>query len=230
MIVYNIWKSNTMEIALIIPVYNEETTIKKVITEVSQYIKSIIVINDCSTDNSKQILTTLPVTLINNNENLGYAKSLEKGMKIVFQQNIDYVITFDADGQHEAKDLTQFISVIEKYKPDFIFGKRLVRNRFMEYIWSYYAKKKYGFSDPLCGFKAIKKEVFLQYEYLEKHYTIGLEMIFSQLKKGTNFKEVTISINKRKDKPRFGNAISGNWLELKALLTILTLNELNVSK
>lgn len=219
-----------MKLALVIPLYNEETTIKQVIKEVSQYIENIIVVNDCSTDNSNKILNKLPITLVNNNENLGYAKSLAKGIKIAFQQSADYVITFDADGQHQGKDLPKFISIIDQYQPDFVFGKRAVRNRFMEYVWSYYGKKKYRFSDPLCGFKAIKKEIFLKYGYLETHYTIGLEMILKALERGALFKEVSIAIVKRNDKPRFGNMLSGNWLELKALCTILILNELNVSK
>lgn len=219
-----------MEVALIIPLYNEETTIKDVITEASQYIKNIIVVNDCSSDNSKKILRKLPITLINNDKNIGYAKSLEKGIMIAFQKNADYVITFDADGQHQGRDIPKFISIINKYKPDFIFGKRSIRNRFMEYVWSYYAKKKYRFSDPLCGFKAIKKEIFLKYGYLETHYTIGLEMIFKALKRGALFKEVSISIVKRNDKPRFGNMLSGNWLELKALINIIILCDRYTSK
>ena len=53
-----------MEIALVIPVFNEETTIKRVIEGASLIIKKIIVVNDCSNDNTGKILKLLPVTII----------------------------------------------------------------------------------------------------------------------------------------------------------------------
>jgi len=210
-----------MEIALVIPVFNEETTIKKVIKEASSFVKKIIVVNDCSTDNSEKILKQLPITLINNQKNLGYAKTLEKGIITSFKNGADYAITFDADGQHKASDLKKFISVIEKSKPDLVLGKRLFKNRFMEDIFGIFSKLKYGFSDPLCGMKAYKKYLFEKYNFLEKKYSIATELTFRAIRDGASFEEISIESEKRLTESRFANDLKGNFLEFKALINIL---------
>ena len=210
-----------MEIALVIPAYNEESTIRNVINEVSAYIKKIIVVNDCSNDSTKRILNKLPVRIINNQKNLGYTKALEKGIKEAFKLGADYSITFDADGQHQVSDLVKFISVIKDKKPDLIIGNRSIKNRFMEKIFSIYAKLKYGISDPLCGMKAYKRSQFKKYGRLESKYSIATEFTFRSIKDGASFFEIPIKTEKRRTKSRFANNLKGNLLELLALFNIL---------
>lgn len=210
-----------MEIALVIPVFNEEATIKKVIKEAFSFVKKIIVVNDYSTDNSEKILKQLPIILINNQKNLGYAKTLEKGIITSFKNGADYVITFDGDGQHKAGDLEKFISVIEKSKPDLVLGKRSSKNRFMEVIFGIYSKLRFGFSDPLCGMKAYKKTLFEKYNFLEKKYSIATELTFRAIRDGASFEEISIESEKRLTESRFANDLKGNFLELKALINIL---------
>lgn len=210
-----------MEIALVIPAYNEEATIKKVIKEAFLYIKKIIVINDSSTDETERILEKLPVTIIRNQKNLGYAKTLEKGIRRAFSSGSDYVITFDADGQHKVSDLKKFISIIEKGKPDLVLGKRSFKNRFMEEVFGFYSKLRFGFYDPLCGMKAYKKSLFEQYDYLEKKYTIATELVFKAIKNEASFVEVPIKSEKRQTQSRFASSLKGNLLEFKALINIL---------
>ncbi len=211
-----------MKIWVVIPVYNEDQIILRVITDVYHYIKKIIVVNDGSTDSSHQILTRLPVILINNSINLGYVHSLEKGMNYAFHKGADYVITFDGDGQHNARDLLKFLSVINHIQPDFVLGKRNQKNRAMEYFFSLYSRKLFGFSDPLCGMKAFKREIFVRYGYLEQRYTIGTQLVFDALKNGATFTEIPIHIIARKGDSRFGTKIKGNCLELKAFFHIVS--------
>lgn len=210
-----------MEIALVIPTYNEEKTITKVVKETSTFIKKIIIVNDHSTDSTEKKIKYLPVITLINTLNLGYTKSLEKGIKKAFQLDFDYVITFDADGEHQAVDLEKFIYLIKKKGPDLIIGKRAYKNRFMEEIFGLYSKLRFGFSDPLCGFKAYKKELFIKYGFLEKKYTIGTEIIFRAIKDGASFLEVPIKSNKRQTRSRFASSLKGNILELRAFLNIL---------
>lgn len=210
-----------MEIALVIPAYNEESTIKGVVNEVSVYVKKIVVVNDCSSDSTGKILKKLPVTTINNLKNLGYTKTLEKGIKEAFRLGADYVITFDADGQHQASDLVKFISVIKNKRPDMVLGVRSSKNRFMEEIFSIYARLKYNFSDPLCGMKAYKKSLFEKYGSLENKYSIATELTFKAIKDGTRFIEIPIKSEKRQTQSRFASNLKGNLLELQAFLNII---------
>lgn len=211
-----------MEIYLVIPAFNEEKTIEKVIKDASRYVSKITVVDDCSADNTEKILNKLPIIIsFKNTVNLGYTKTLEKGIKEAFRLGADYVITFDADGQHKVSDLKKFISVIEKSKPDLVLGKRSFKNRFMEEIFGIYSKLRFGFSDPLCGMKAYKKALFERYGYLEKKYTIATELVFKAIKDKVSFVEVPIKSEKRQTQSRFANNLKGNLLEFKALINII---------
>ncbi len=211
-----------MEIYLVIPVFNEEKTIEKVIKDASRYVSKIIVVEDCSTDNTDRILNKLPIKIsLKNTVNLGYTKTLEKGIKEACRLGADYVITFDADGQHRASDLKNFISVIKNKKPDLVIGKRSFKNRFMEEIFGIYSRLRFGFSDPLCGMKAYKKDLFNKYGYLERRYSIATELTFKAVKDGASFVEVPIVSEKRQTQSRFANNIKGNILEFIAFFNIL---------
>lgn len=210
-----------MLLYVIIPAHNEENTIGDVIKDVLKYVKNIIVINDDSTDDTYKICQAFQVQIINNPKKAGYAKSLEIGLKAAFVKGADYAISFDADGQHKGSDLLRIKSILAQRKPDIVVGKRLQKNRRMEYFWGNYAKNKYGISDPLCGLKAFSRKIFQKYGYLERSYTIGTELLFKALKDGADIEEVDINVGKRKDNPRFANYLIGNCLELRAFLNIL---------
>lgn len=211
-----------MKIALVMPVFNEEDVILKYLNVLTRQIKTIIAVNDGSTDNTKKILLKFPITLINNKKNVGYVKSLEIGIKKAFSNGADFVITIDSDGQHDPKDIKRMISIIEKYKPDLILTERSKKNRFMENVIGLYSKMKYKISDPLSGMKAYSKNLFYKYDSkLENKYTIATELVYKAIKDKVRFIEIPIKINKRINESRFGNQLIGNFLELRAFLNIL---------
>ena len=94
------------KILLIIPAYNEEENIGSVLKEIKKDISfaDILVINDCSKDNTKKIVEENKVKCIDNIFNMRYAWAVQTGIKYAYQNNYDYVIQFDADGQHIAKE------------------------------------------------------------------------------------------------------------------------------
>lgn len=213
-----------MNIYIIIPAFNEEKTIKKVVSEIKEFNKNIIAINDSSTDLTQIILKKNKIETINNHHNLGYVKSLEKGIYFAIKiKKADYVITYDADNQFYIDDLKRVIDLINNKHPDIILCKRNIKNRLFEKLISLYTKKKYNISDPFCGLKAFNKKIFDNKEpKLEKHYTIGTEIVFeSIIKNKIKVIEIPIKIKKRKDKSRFGNKMKGNFLELKAFFNLI---------
>lgn len=216
-------RKHPLSLWVVIPAHNEEKTIKKVVQEVYPHSQNIIVIDDASTDKTSTILKTLLVHTIHNKQKLGYSKSLETGIKKAFENGADYAISFDADGQHRGSDLPKIIAAIKKYQPDFVLGRRTEKNRFMELFLGLYAKIRFGFSDPLCGLKAYKRDTFQKYNYLEKKFTIGTEIVFRALKEGAKFTEVEVTSQKRSDTSRFAGRIKGNLLELRALYNILSI-------
>lgn len=209
--------------SVVIPAFNEEKTIVSVVNNVRRYVKDIIVVNDASTDGTKQVLDKVPVFVINNKSRKGYAKSLETGINEVFKNKFDYAITIDADGEHEAENLKKFISALNSRSPDFVIGKRKLKNRLVEHLVGNYTRLRFGVSDPFCGMKSFKRQVFQNYGYLEQRYTIGTEMLFKALKSGSTFMEVEISVSKRFGDSRFGNFPKADLMELKAFINIMAI-------
>ena len=114
-----------MKICIIIPTYNNATTLKKVIEDVSQYSGNIIVVNDGSTDDTLEILSELSyIDVISYENNVGKGFALRKGFKYAIEKGYKYAITIDADGQHFAEDIPLFVEKIEEEKDTVVIGAR----------------------------------------------------------------------------------------------------------
>lgn len=211
----NIW--------VIIPCYNESATIVAVVKKIHAIVPNIVIVDDASSDQTPDLLGQLPTKVITNTHNLGYVQSIQSGLKYAFSHGADYAITFDADGQHLAADLRQFLVVTKQVEPDLILGKRSFKNRVVEKLFSLYTKNRLGLSDPFCGFKAYSKNFFKRISgKLEHHYTIGLESIFIELERSSpKIVEVKLTTAKRKDHPRFAGRLKGNLLELLAATNLI---------
>ncbi len=118
------------DVFILIPVYNEESKIKDVVSSLQPHFKNIIVVNDGSDDSTKDILDTLDVILINHFLNLGQGAAISSGLSFI--KNIDRakaVVTFDADGQHSVEDALNFANEIISCEEDIIFGSRFIENQ-----------------------------------------------------------------------------------------------------
>ena len=113
-------------ILVIIPAYNEEENILKVIQELKQDVPyaDILVINDCSKDNTLRILQDNNVNHLTTPFNLGYAGVVQTGFKYAVVHNYEYVAQFDGDGQHIAKELDRLIRYIQSKEVDIVIGSR----------------------------------------------------------------------------------------------------------
>lgn len=117
------------KICVLIPTYNNDKTLRRVIEGVLGYTGSIIVINDGSTDSTRNILAEyLQITVINLPENKGKGNALKTGFKKAIALDFNYTITIDSDGQHYPDDLPVFVESLFNEKEDVL----LIGNRNME--------------------------------------------------------------------------------------------------
>ncbi|MEO2073474.1 MAG: DUF2062 domain-containing protein [Zunongwangia sp.] len=103
---------------VLVPTYNNERTLASVVEGLMVYTNQIIVLNDGSTDNTREILQHFTQIEVRNfQKNRGKGKVLKKGFKIAEELGYDYAITIDSDGQHYPDDLDVFLSELEKRNP-----------------------------------------------------------------------------------------------------------------
>jgi len=124
-------KSIKWKEVFVIPVYNEWPIIKKTIEKIlEKWYKNILVINDWSKDNSRQILEDFwdKIILLNHLKNRWQWAALETGFEYLRRYwKMDYVICYDADGQHSLKDLKKFYKILDENKNiDIVFGSRFI--------------------------------------------------------------------------------------------------------
>ncbi|WP_313093434.1 DUF2062 domain-containing protein [Chryseobacterium flavum] len=116
------------KICILIPTYNNEKTLKRVIDGVLHYTGNIIIVNDGSTDSTAHIIVQYPqITTISLSENKGKGNALKTGFRKAKEQGYDYAITIDSDGQHYPDDIPVFVNALLFEKEDVL----LIGNRNM---------------------------------------------------------------------------------------------------
>ncbi len=197
------------KVVAVIPAFNEEATIEKILKETRKYVDEQILIDDCSSDNTHKIAEKYALVFRNKN-NLGYDASLNKGFELAKRNGASIIITLDADGQHNSDEIPNFVNPIKNNAADIVVGIRPFTNRFMEKIFRKYGLKKFGVDDPLCGMKAYNIKVYENAGFFDNMKSIGTQLTFLSSLKGYRVLSIPINYNKRKDTPRFGNQIKGN--------------------
>ncbi|MBK6985161.1 MAG: glycosyltransferase family 2 protein [Bacteroidetes bacterium] len=122
-------------IAIIIPCYNEEDNIlslykeiSSIANETSQYHITPIFVNDCSTDNTKQLLEDNNLMHLNLSVNLGIGGAVQTGFKYAYLNGFDIAIQMDGDGQHPPSELNKLILPILNNQTDVTIGSRYLTN------------------------------------------------------------------------------------------------------
>ena len=166
-----------MNFSIIIPLFNEEKNIKSLIDEIilsipkKKYVFEIILVNDCSTDNTliniKKIKKNLPnlINIIKNNKNIGQSYSLIKGIK---SSKYDNILTIDGDGQNNPSDIPKLLDLyFSNYNFSLVGGIRIRRrDTIIKIISSRIANKVRNFilkdncSDTGCSLKIFDKRIF----------------------------------------------------------------------
>ena len=99
------------KVAIVIPAFNEEATISNVVQSVKEH-GIVVVVNDASSDKTKQIAESAGAIVVSHKYNKGYDSALNSGFKRAEELNCDGVITFDADGEHKTKDMKKIREIL----------------------------------------------------------------------------------------------------------------------
>jgi glycosyltransferase involved in cell wall biosynthesis len=175
------------KVVAVIPAYNEESTIGKIIKETKKYVDDIIVVDDGSRDKTRDIALKEGVKVVSHTHNMGLGAALRHGFRVAIKMDADVIITLDADGQHVPSDIPKLLKKIEEGY-DFVLGERDLKKyplvkKIGNFILNFLTNLISGTTlhDTESGFRAIRKEALKKmYPYLKgRGYEIACEMIFA---------------------------------------------------
>lgn len=119
--------ASRMRVLVIIPAYNEQDSIMKVINDLRRdYPRAdYVVINDCSRDRTKQVLRENKASYLDLPLNLGIGGGVQTGYRYALENGYDIAVQVDGDGQHDTAELGRMVELIEE-GADIVIGSRFM--------------------------------------------------------------------------------------------------------
>lgn len=116
------------DVWVIIPAYNEESSIGDVLDQFARTNYSVLVVDDCSQDSTASTVLNYPVILLQHSANLGQGAALQTGFDFVTNfTSARYLVTFDSDGQHTVSEVEKLIEPLQLHKCDVTLGSRFLK-------------------------------------------------------------------------------------------------------
>ena len=189
-------------VCVLVPAYNEEKNIGRVIEGLISRGFPVIAVDDGSTDNTASILRSSKAQHILSPVNQGKGAAIRKGFDWVLRNNFEAVIVMDSDGQHDPDELEHFLSALNSGEADLVVGNRMgdpkgmpllrrLTNRGMSGLISAIAGQK--IPDTQCGYRALTRRALKNLILYSDRYEIESEMILAAARKKLKIKSIPIS-------------------------------------
>lgn len=202
--------SELKKISVIIPVYNEKNSLLELLKLVENVDfgleKEIILVDDCSTDGTKDLYPGISHKVLYHEKNMGKGAALRDGIK---EAKGDVIIIQDADLEYNPADYVPLVNLIKEDKADVVYGSRFLgeQNRGNFLFLSFVANKTLTFltqilygtklTDMETCYKAFRSEIIKNIEIESNRFDFEPEITAKILKQNIRFSELPITYNAR---------------------------------
>ncbi len=199
-----------MKKLVIIPAYNESENIVNTVKEIKEKASDFdyVVINDCSSDKTLEILENNHLNYINLPVNLGIGGAVQTGYKYALEHEYDMAVQVDGDGQHDPAYLHSLEETLIKEKADMVIGSRFIKNEGFQSTFArrmgivYFTKMIKSLTgttitDPTSGFRLVNKDVIALFANDYPRDYPEPESIVALLKRKKKVIEVPVQMKER---------------------------------
>ena len=212
-------------VGIVIPALNEAATIGNVVEKCIEY-GIPIVVDDGSSDRTCEVSRQEGAVVVSHGVNRGYDAALNSGFIKASELQCEFVITIDADGQHDPELLGKIVALLEQ-EADIVIGNRDRRQRFAEHCFGLFTKALYGVSDPLCGLKGYRMKVYDALGHFDSYNSIGTELALFTVRSGYRLQQIQIIVHERHGSPRFGRKLYANYKIFRAMWLSFIKNQMD---
>lgn len=194
------------DIYIVVPAYNEEKTVSQIIEGIAEEGYNVILVNDGSKDNTlnlvKESKRKYPdkIFIISHMINRGLGAALKTGMTVALNKGAKYILTFDADGQHEIQDIAKVVKPLQDGKADACIGARPLKDMplsksFANGVMNFLTLVFYGCNvqDSQSGLRGFTADTASQIDVVSSGYGVSSEFIKEISDKKFRLSEVTIT-------------------------------------
>jgi glycosyltransferase involved in cell wall biosynthesis len=222
-----------LKITVGIPAFNEEKNIASIIQKLNQFVDTVIVCNDGSTDNTAKIAEKMGAVVITHEQNLGYGGAIRSLFLKARELDSDILVTLDSDGQHRISDILPVIDPIITNQADLVIGSRFLEDN-QEDMPKYRkigikmitslanSSLEHSVSDSQSGFRAYGKNVLSKITPSENGMGVSNEILIKVSKKGFRIVEVPIVVSYE------GDTSTQNPISHGASVTLSTLKFISI--
>jgi len=202
-----------------LPVFNESRHVTSVLDEVVKYATDILVIDDGSTDGTRELLAQRDdINVVLHEQNRGYGAALQTAFEYAIVRRYDVIVTIDCDGQHEPQRISQL--AYDCAEADILSGSRYLdtdqstdhvptdRRQINQTITAE-LNERLGLeiTDAFCGFKAYCTRALAQLDLTETGYAMPLELWVQAAKRNLRIREMSVPLIYLDEERSFGGVL-----------------------
>jgi glycosyltransferase involved in cell wall biosynthesis len=194
------------DIWIVLAAHNEASVIEKLLNELLTIFKNIVVVNDCSKDKTAEIVLNLKkIHLLSHVINLGQGAALQTGINYALRNGAKYIVTFDADGQHDAKEIMPMLRAMVKKRAVIALGSRFINSQNCSIPFLRQLILKFGIfftllttrarlTDAHNGFRVLTENFAQSFEFKQNRMAHASEIISYIAINKINFIEYPVTI------------------------------------
>ncbi len=212
-----------------LPVFNEVNSVDEVLDQVVQYSPNVLVVDDGSTDGtSERLAKRNDIRLLPHSINRGYGGALISAFDYAIENNFEFLVTIDCDGQHEPQRIQQFVTALTNTGADIVSGSRYLksfehdtpppiqrRKINIEVTQLLNDRLDLGLTDAFCGFKAYRTKALKKINLQETGYAMPLELWVQASCQKLSVVEVAVPLIYLDESRSFGEVLDDGATRLK---------------